>query len=85
MEIDSAVDMIRQAMTTALWLCLPVFATTLAVGLIVGILQTATQVNEPSISLVPRLVAAVCVLLFILPWGLQLLMDYSVALWQSSP
>ena len=82
MEIDAAVDMIRQALLTALWLCAPVLIASLAVGLIVSILQAATQVHEPTVNLVPRLLAAVLVLLVALPWGLQLLVDYTVTLWQ---
>jgi len=85
MTTDHAVDLVRQALSTAGWLCLPVLAITLVTGLICGVLQAATQVQEQSLSGIPRLVCGVAVLLLMLPWGLQLLVEYTRALWQSSP
>jgi len=85
METDLAIDLVRQALTTACWLCLPVLVVTLIVGLVCGFLQAATQVQEHSVSTIPRVVCGVAAVLIILPWGLQTLVEYTRALWQSSP
>ena len=85
MELDSAVEMLRQALLIGLWICAPVLITSLAVGLIVSVVQAATQISEPTVNLVPRLFAAILVLLLVLPWGLQSLVDYTMTLWQSTP
>ncbi|MCY2966425.1 MAG: flagellar biosynthetic protein FliQ [Planctomycetota bacterium] len=85
MDLDTAVDMIRQSLVTAAWLCAPVLGVCLLVGLLVSVLQAATQVQEPTVNLVPRITAAVITLLLLLPWGLQMMVDYTVTLWTSSP
>ncbi len=67
----------RQAATAALVLGGPVLLTALAVGLVVGLLQAVTQVQEQTVSFVPKLVAAVAVLSLMLPWLIDQMVQYS--------
>ena len=55
----------------------PVLTVTLVVGLVVGVLQAATQVNEASISFVTKLIAIVATFLVLGTWTLRQLVDYS--------
>ncbi len=65
----------------ALWLCLLLaggpLLTMLVVGLLVGMLQAATQINEMTLSFVPKLIAMALLLVLTGPWLLQTLVDYT--------
>ena len=75
----------RQAIQAALMLAGPMLIAALAVGLIVSIFQAATQINEATLSFIPKLVAAFLILLLAGPWMLQLLVDYIRRLFESIP
>jgi flagellar biosynthesis protein FliQ len=72
-----------------LWMLLmvsaPVLLTILAVGLIVSIFQAATQINEATLSFVPKIVAAAAVLAIAGPWMLSTLVQYLQATLQAIP
>ncbi len=85
MTTDTAVDLMRQATQLGLLLAAPVVAVSLLVGLVVSLLQAVTQVQDQSLSFVPRLVVAAVVLLLVLPWSLERLVEYSTALYHEIP
>ena len=72
-----------------LWMLLmvsaPVLLTILAVGLVVSIFQAATQINEATLSFVPKIVAAAAVLAIAGPWMLSTLVEYLQATLQGIP
>jgi flagellar biosynthetic protein FliQ len=63
----------------------PLLLTVLVVGLVVSIFQAATQINEATLSFVPKVVAAVAVLAVAGPWMLTMLVDYIRQTLQSIP
>ena len=63
----------------------PVLLTVLVVGLVVSIFQAATQINEATLSFVPKMVAAVAVLAFAGPWMLSTLVEYLQRTLQAIP
>jgi flagellar biosynthesis protein FliQ len=65
-----------EGLTTLLMVSAPVLLVVLAVGLVVSIFQAATQINEATLSFVPKVVAAVAVLGFAGPWMMATLVDY---------
>ena len=71
MDSTQIIDVSREAIRTALFLGGPLLLVALAVGLVVNVFQTLTQLHEPVVSLVPRLVAVLLVFLMILPWMLS--------------
>ena len=75
----------RQAIEVTLLIAGPVLLTALAVGLIISIFQAATQINEATLSFIPKLVAAFLILLLAGPWMLQLMVDYIRRLFESIP
>jgi len=85
MDVDSAVEMIQRALMTGGWVCAPVLVVSLVVGLLLGMLQTATSIQEPTVNQVPRTVATVITLLFLFPWGLQVIVDFTLQLWHTKP
>lgn len=66
----------REALTMLLMIALPVLLTVMAVGLVVSIFQAVTQINENTLSFVPKLIAAVLVFLIAGPWMISTLVDF---------
>jgi len=66
----------QQGLTILLMVSAPVLGVILVVGLLVSIFQAATQINEATLSFVPKVVAAVVMLAFAGPWMLTTLVEY---------
>lgn len=66
----------QQGLYTLLMVSAPVLVTILVVGLVVSIFQAATQINEATLSFVPKIIAAVAVLAVTGPWMMGTLVDY---------
>lgn len=85
MTIDSAVELCRNAVMLTLAIGLPVMVSAMAVGLLISIAQAVTQLQEQTLSFVPKLVTMVLVLLYTLPWALSLLVEYTTHLYRGIP
>lgn len=85
MDMTSVVDWSREAIRMAIVLGGPLLLAALAVGLIVGVVQTLTQMHEPVVGQVPRLIAVAVVALVILPWMIALWVAYARGLIDSLP
>ncbi|HEX3726807.1 MAG TPA: flagellar biosynthesis protein FliQ [Pirellulales bacterium] len=77
MNPQDAIDLGREAVNIALVLGAPVVLVGLAVGLAVALLQAVTQVQEQTVSFVPKLVAMMLVLSLSLPWLVHQTVQYS--------
>jgi len=75
----------RQAIEMTLILSGPLLLAALAVGLIVSIFQAATQINEQTLSFIPKLLAMFLMLILAGPWMLQMMVDYIRGLFESIP
>lgn len=76
MNAQQVVDMGQQGLLLMLLVSAPMLVVVLVVGLVVSIFQAATQINESTLSFVPKILAAVGVLGFAGPWMLQMLIEY---------
>ena len=85
MTPETVVTVGRQALEMTLTLAAPLLLTALAVGLIVGIFQAATQINEMTLSFIPKLLAMAAVLAITGPWMLRTLVEYTRNLIESIP
>ena len=85
MTPDYIIDLGRNAIAMMLLVSAPALITALGVGLLMGVLQTLTQIQEQTISFVPKIVAVVLVLSFMLPWIVTQLVQYSQDLIRSIP
>jgi flagellar biosynthesis protein FliQ len=74
---DKAIDLIQALMIVAAKITGPAMLVALIVGLVVGVLQAATQINEQSIAFVAKLLAIALTFIVLGPWMLQQLMDYT--------
>lgn len=85
MHSDLALKLTADLFWTGFLVCLPVLATTMAVGLAVSVLQVLTQIQEMSLSFVPKLLAAGVALIAFGPWMLRTLCGFAVGLWSRIP
>ncbi len=66
----------QQAMVVAVKLTAPILLSSLAVGLIIAMFQAATQINEMTLTFVPKLITIGIVLMVAGPWMLQVMIDF---------
>ena len=85
MHGDLAIRMTAELFWTGLVVCLPVLAVTLLVGLLVSVVQVVTQIQEMSLSFVPKLVAAAVAVIAFGPWMLRTLCRFTLSLWSQIP
>ena len=77
MDASGAVDLARQTVTLMLLISLPVLVVGMTVGLLVSILQAVTQVQEQTLSFVPKIVAMLMTGALIAPWAMNKLLEYA--------
>ena len=85
MDAQQVLSTGQQGLTLLLMVAAPVLLVVLLVGLVVSIFQAATQINEATLSFVPKIVAAVAVLGMAGPWMLSTLVEYLQVTLQSIP
>ena len=85
MTPQSVVTIGQQALTVMLLLAAPLLLTSLVVGLIVSVLQAATQINEMTLTFIPKLVSTLVALVVAGPWMVTFFVDYLRRLFESIP
>ncbi len=75
----------QRALEVMLLLSMPLLLVALAVGLLVGVFQAATQINEMTLSFIPKLLAMTAALALAGPWMLKILVGYTRELIESIP
>lgn len=85
MNEDIVLELGRNALVLIVYLAAPPLLSALLVGLLVGVLQAATQVQEQTLSFIPKLMALVLALILIGPWLLDLLLSYTRNLFLAIP
>ncbi|MFJ1298818.1 flagellar biosynthesis protein FliQ [Pseudomonadota bacterium AL_CKDN230030165-1A_HGKHYDSX7] len=76
MTAEAVMTLIYQAMKVALAMAAPLLLIMLVVGLVISIFQAATQINEMTLSFIPKLLAMCGVLVLLGPWLIGLMVDY---------
>ncbi len=85
MTPTTVVDIGRHAIETLLLVSAPLLAAALITGLIISIFQAATQVNEMTLSFIPKLLAVFAVMVIGGPWMITIMTDYIRRLYSSIP
>jgi len=85
MDSGTAVHMVADLLWTGVMVCLPILGLTMLVGVVVSVLQVVTQIQEMSLTFVPKLVTAAVVLVIGGPWMLRTIMQFSIRLWAGIP
>lgn len=77
MSLDQATELLRQTLLLALIVSAPMLAIGLVVGVIVSLLQAVTQIQEQTLTFVPKIVAMVAAAILLMPWIGQQLLAYA--------
>jgi flagellar biosynthetic protein FliQ len=85
MHSDLAISLMADLFWTGLLVCLPVLGLVMLVGLAISLLQVVTQVQEMSLTFVPKLVTAGVSLVVFGPWMLRTLSQFTTRLWTHIP
>ena len=80
MDEALATDLARETLLTAIKLVTPALVVGMVVGLIMSVFQTVTSIQEQTLSIVPKMLAIAGTLLLLLPWTLQILLDFTTQL-----
>jgi flagellar biosynthesis protein FliQ len=82
---DVVLELCTQALELALRVGLPLLVVGLVVGLAVSVFQAVTQIQEQTLSFIPKILALAGVLIVLGPWMLNQLLSYTTDLWSSIP
>jgi flagellar biosynthetic protein FliQ len=85
MDTATVVDLGRQALWMTMLVSAPLLLVALAVGLIIGILQAATSINEMTLSFIPKITALGITLAVVGSWQINTLVDYTREIFMRIP
>ena len=85
MTPEAVLDIGQEALYLTMSLAGPLLLSALVVGLLVGVFQAATQIQEMTLSFIPKLMALVFALLIAGPWMLRILMEFTIRLFVAIP
>ena len=85
MTPETVLTIVEQALEMVVLLSAPMLLSALATGLLVSLFQAATQINEMTLSFIPKLLVLVVVLVLAGPWMINLMVDYMRRLFTSIP
>jgi len=80
---DLIIDIAKQAITVTIMISAPVLGLGLLVGLIVSIIQATTQIQEQTLSFIPKILAIFITLLVFGPWMMRVMMDFTINLYEN--
>jgi flagellar biosynthetic protein FliQ len=79
------IDVAQEAIKSVLMISAPILGLGLLVGLIVSIVQATTQIQEPTLSFIPKIVAISLTLLVFGPWMMNIMYEFTVKLFENIP
>jgi len=85
MNQDTVVNLASQAVSLALKIAGPLLLVALVIGLVVSVFQAVTQIQEQSLSLIPKIAGVAVVIIVLGPWMLGQLVTYTAQLYTSIP
>lgn len=84
MDLEQAIDIVRETLMLMLLLSMPILAAALVIGLVVSLLQAVTQVQEQTLSFVPKIIGMGLAAIFVLPWITNEIMDFAARMFGGS-
>ena len=85
MNEDVVINLVMEAMALAFKVAMPLLLVGLVLGLVVSVLQAVTQIQEQTLSFIPKIIAIAAVLVILGPWMLGETLTYTEELWKSIP
>lgn len=81
MTVETVVDIMQSALYTIIITAAPLLLISLVVGLVISIFQTATSIQEQTLTFVPKIVAVFCGMMMVGSWMINTMITYMVDLW----
>ena len=85
MDTSSVIDLAREAMWVTIMVSAPLLAVVLVIGVLIGIVQAATSINEATLSFIPKLAALSVVLIITGGWQIGLMVDFTRRIFERIP
>ncbi len=85
MENDFVIEVVNQAIKVTLMLAAPMLIGALVVGVLVSIFQAVTQINEQTLSFIPKILVIIATLVIFSPWMMETMVGYTRELFTSIP
>jgi flagellar biosynthesis protein FliQ len=85
MSQDFVVQVMYQAINLTLLISLPGVGIGLAVGFLISLFQAVTQIQEQTLTFVPKVVAVMLIIAFTSPWMISMMVDFTTTLWNTIP
>ncbi len=85
MDIATVISIGKNAMEVALLLSMPILVISLVAGLMVSVFQAVTQIQEMTLTFIPKIVAVAISLIFLAPWMTKLIVNYTTQLYMAIP
>ncbi len=77
MDLDHAIDLVRQTLILAMIVSAPMLVIGLVVGIVISLLQALTQIQEQTLTFVPKIVAMIAAAIILMPWISHRVLEYS--------
>ena len=84
MQHDQTIELGQQALMTTLTLIAPILLVAILLGLLIGVLQAMTQVQDQTVAFVPKILAMAAVLVACLPWLLTRMVDFTRVVFENA-
>lgn len=78
------IGLMREALTVAVLVGAPILATTLVIGVVVSLIQAVTQVNEATLTFVPKLIGVFVAMLIFGPWMMETMLNFSAGIFANA-
>ncbi|HQU70656.1 MAG TPA: flagellar biosynthetic protein FliQ [Calditrichia bacterium] len=78
MTTDYVIFICREMLITGIYILLPVLGTAMVIGLLISLFQAVTQINEMTMTFVPKITVVGGMIFILLPWLMDLMMDFTI-------
>jgi flagellar biosynthesis protein FliQ len=85
MGLDQATDLLRQTLILTLVIAAPMLIIGMIVGIVISLFQAVTQIQEQTLTVVPKIAAMIVAAIVLMPWIGQRLLDYASAMFSGGP
>ncbi|MBF0144238.1 MAG: flagellar biosynthesis protein FliQ [Magnetococcales bacterium] len=85
MSVETVLELVLNALKVALLISAPMLLTALVVGIVISLFQSVTQIQEMTLTFIPKILATFLALSLTMPWMVQTLMDYFRDLFDKIP
>jgi flagellar biosynthetic protein FliQ len=82
MNLDTATEIVRQTLVLAMVVSAPMLIIGLVVGIVISLLQAVTQIQEQTLTFIPKIVSMIAAAIVLMPWIGHRLLEYTTAMFQ---